>query len=995
MGKETKRRTPWVARLENLEDRLLMSADPVGDPLGIAIDHHVGDSLDIAIDHHLQSTPDFWIEETDDDLLEQELQQIEQALASAHDQTGLDNVLSDYGFTGEGQTVAVIDSGIAYDHYALGGGYGSDYRVVGGYDFTENDADPYDDGPSGSHGTHVAGIVGADGSTHDGVATGVDLVGLRVFDDAGAGYFSWVEDALQWVHDNRNSFENPITAVNLSLGVSGWNEDTIPSWAMLEDEFAQLEADGIFISVSAGNAFTSYNATGLSYPAASSYVVPVMSVDDDGDLSYFSQRHERAIAAPGRTIVSTVPDYAGNNNGTTDDWASFSGTSMAAPYVAGASVLIREAMEFVGYANVTQDTIYDHMMATADSIYDSITDTWYSSLNLEAAIDALMPTDDFGSTIGTAFNLGTITDTDSVNGLIGTLNDSDYFTFTAGVTGSVSFTASSMTHDLAASWQLDGGSGEATGEQNETFTFDVVAGEAYTLGFSSADGLGYYDFEITAESTFTYIDLGAVSFNQVDDNSIAGEQWYRIQSSEAGYVSVESFFNTSDGQINLHLFDSDMQEIDAGNGINGQARVDTYAAAGEEFFVCMLGNNVDVDLRLSNLVSLNGTTVEVEGTSGDDVFSFTAGSSSHEVVVNGVTYNFAANAISSVEFDGGAGEDSITMTGTSGYEIATISVGGAKVQGAGYSVDAESIEFVEFFGQGGNDRAYLFDSIGDDVFTMSPNSGSVTAEGFEGHVFEVYRIYAYASEGYDSAYLHDSATNDIFWSDPDRAKLYGVGFHNLAEDFERVYAYATQGTDKAYFYDSPENDIFWSDPTRSKLYGLDFHNLAEDFDRTYAYSSEGRDKAHLYDSNNNDVFWSDPSVSKLYGVGFHNRAQGFHRVYAYASGGRDQAIMYGSTSRDHVWSNHTSVKLYGSGYHNLVKGFEQTYTYAGSGSDLALLESASVVDAIYGREDYTVLSYEDSTLYMYDLARVSALDLSGDLNVDVEATDYVFGLISS
>ena len=199
------------------------------------------------------------------------------SLANAHNQTGVTSMRGTYGLAGRGQTVAVIDSGIAYDHRALGAGFGVGHRVVGGWDFAENDANPYDDGPSGFHGTHVAGIVGSADGLHRGVASSADLVALRVFDDNGAGNFRWVEQALQWVHDHRNDFANPITTVNMSLGAN-WNASTTPSWAMLEEELSQLKRDGIFISVSAGNSFTTFNAPGLAYPAASSFVVPVSSV---------------------------------------------------------------------------------------------------------------------------------------------------------------------------------------------------------------------------------------------------------------------------------------------------------------------------------------------------------------------------------------------------------------------------------------------------------------------------------------------------------------------------------------------------------------------------------------------------------------------------------------------------------------------------------------------------------------------------------------------
>ncbi len=405
-----------------------------------------------------------------------------------YDFTGLATVRTEFGLTGAGQTVAVIDSGIAYDHPALGGGLGTGYRVVGGWDFTEeNDANPYDDRPGGSHGTHVAGIIGSTDKQSPGVATGVDLVALRVFNDSGSGYFAWIEKALQWVHTNRNAFANPITTVNLSIGAA-WNSTNLPDWTTLEDEFAQLEADGIFIAVAAGNAFTTYNTAGLSYPAASPHVVPVASVDADGSLSSFSQRQERVIAAPGRSIRSTAPDYIGNLNRKTDDFATMSGTSMASPYVAGASVLIRQAMQIVGRADINQDAIYDVMRDSADWVFDTITNQSYARLNVERAIESILADDDFGDTALTAHNLGVVSQV-SVGGTIGRLDDQDYFTLTAAQTGvmRVALTTQGGLHTV---WRTtDSGASVA---DNNILSLGVVAGQQYTIGLAGSQQLGRY-----------------------------------------------------------------------------------------------------------------------------------------------------------------------------------------------------------------------------------------------------------------------------------------------------------------------------------------------------------------------------------------------------------------------------------------------------------------------------------------------------------------------
>ncbi|MEM8946018.1 MAG: S8 family serine peptidase [Planctomycetota bacterium] len=978
MRKDVHRLSSWSGNVEQLEERVVMSADPLGGLLGGAIEHHAivddlpplsqhqpvdglpplsqHDELPPAIEHHQESQADFWIDYDNLETLESELERIEQSLSNAHDQSGLTEVRNDYGFDGAGQTVAIIDSGIAYDHFALGGGLGSDYRVVGGWDFTgENDANPYDDGPSGSHGTHVAGIVGASGGTHDGVAPGVDLVGLRVFDDAGDGYFSWVEDALQWVYDNRDTFENPITAVNLSLGVASWNSDAIPSWANLENEFSLLNQAGIFVSVSAGNSFTNFNSPGLSYPAASEHVVPVASVDDSGLLSYYSQRNSRVIAAPGRGIISTVPDYKGNNDGTVNDYASFSGTSMAAPYVAGASVIVREAMEFVGYTNITQQTIYDHMISTADSFYDSATDAYYNRLNLDAAIDALMPTDDFGSTLGSAFDLGTISTDSSMNGAITTLNDVDYFKFTASATGSVSFTVSNLTHDLAADWQVSGGTGVWSGANNEVFTVDVVAGQEYTVGFSSQDGLGYYDLDVASEgSAFTYTDWGAIAFAEMQGMSNTGESWYRVEASSAGFFTGQAFYDAAGGQIDLELYDSNMQSIGTGSTAGGASRINGFAHAGEELFLKVIGDNSNIDFRLTNLVSISGSTVTVNGTAGDDVFDFTAGSN-HEVSVNGVNYLFSNAAITSINFDGGGGNDSISMTGTSGNDEVTLQEGTAQLVASGLTVLSVSTETINVDGGGGEDTANFYDSSGDDNYRAYHRLAIMSGNAFQNQASNFTTTLARSiNGGLDIAQFQDSSGDDTFDIHHNRAVLSGDGFFSSSEGFDRTYGYAYNGGhDVVNFYDSTGDDAYSAYSDVAAMSGTGFYNYARSFEETRAYSTNGgTDSATFVDSSGDDSYRAYAELAIMSGDGFNNQASGFAQTFAYAiNGGNDIAQFQDSAGNDvlNLYASHAF--LTGTGFYNYTSGFDRTFAYAYSGGHDVVNYSDSI-----GNDTFTALS---------------------------------------
>lgn len=292
---------------------------------------------------------------------------------------------------GAGQTIAVIDTGIAYDHVTLGGGYGPGYRVVGGWDFAENDADPYDDAPGGYHGTHVAGLAAGGETvtgegTFRGVASGSDLVALRVFDDFGSGNLQWIESALQWVHDNQDAYANPITTVNLSLGtvLSDANRDFAMS--MLEDELQSLFEDDILVFAATGNGFDSLSDSvdPVMYPASSAWVTGVGSIDAGGSLSSFSQREGGIFVAEGQGIRSAVPEHVFGFDGDPNDFAMLSGTSMATPQISGAAAIVRQAMWDAGLDPTATDLL-DRMRETADSQIDPATGSLYYIMNLDAA----------------------------------------------------------------------------------------------------------------------------------------------------------------------------------------------------------------------------------------------------------------------------------------------------------------------------------------------------------------------------------------------------------------------------------------------------------------------------------------------------------------------------------------------------------------------------------------------------------------------------------
>ncbi|GAB1508809.1 S8 family serine peptidase [Actinophytocola sp. KF-1] len=223
------------------------------------------------------------------------------------------------GHTGAGATVAVLDSGIDGTHPDLSG------AVVGARNFTGSDTE----GDRYGHGTHVASIITGAGDPYRGVAPDATLLDGKVLDDSGGGQESWIIAGMEW------AAAHGADVVNMSLGSFFGSDGTDPLSQAVDRITA---ATGTLFVVAAGNSGPGEGS--ISSPGAADAALTVGAVDRDDRLAEFSGRGPRLgdhglkpdITAPGVDIVAARANDGGH--------VSMSGTSMAAPHVAGAAAIL-------------------------------------------------------------------------------------------------------------------------------------------------------------------------------------------------------------------------------------------------------------------------------------------------------------------------------------------------------------------------------------------------------------------------------------------------------------------------------------------------------------------------------------------------------------------------------------------------------------------------------------------------------------------------------
>ncbi|MEM9828350.1 MAG: S8 family serine peptidase [Planctomycetota bacterium] len=599
------------------------------------------------------------------------------------------------GPDGSGQSVVIIDTGIAADHVTLGGqdAFGPGYRVVGGWDFAENDAHPYDDGPAGFHGTHVASLLAgrvddaADqigrslGDVHQGhgsgdsssgispnfnggiapnfsggIAPGVDLISLRVFDDLGRSESQWVESALRWVHDQRVAFESPITTVNLSIGVQQTPESIASFQTAIADELALLAEHDILVFAAAGNQLG--DATPLAYPAADANVVAVGAIDANGSLAAFSGRAEDLWAATGVDVRGAVPEHVNGWDGQADDIEAISGTSTATPQVAAASILVRQALGQAGLpadADAVMNWMRQHASVHAGPAGNVM------QPDLEATLAAIANASKSPPYQGDAGNDRIELDLASEDWSIRDLRDPDAITRVA---------ASQDVHSESPGYQIDGGDG---GDEIRILASDgaerviLRAGgvSEVLVGGRRLELLGFERIEFVGDASdrVTLFDSPGddILHSQVDHTTLTGIGFeFEVSGTREVYA-----YGTAGGTDQAIVRDTAQDDrwtirpeftslrTETPNEGDGQTNGDTQAG-GEDRFRMAFGFE-----QVQAFASLGGADeVKIYDSPGDDTVSM----SGQQIVLAGLDYRVSARGFDRVHaYASGLGNDQLRL----------------------------------------------------------------------------------------------------------------------------------------------------------------------------------------------------------------------------------------------------------------------------------------------------------------------------------------------
>ena len=443
------------------------------------------------------------------------------------------DVAIDDGNTGDGVSIAILDTGIDAQHETLeknlGEGWATDDAACttdcGGGPFGGNDIDEcleeWDD--DNDHGSHCAGTAAAadNGEGVLGVAPDATLHAVKVLDCEGSGSFSDIAAGIEWSADQGHEVQS------MSLGADSDSD-------VVSDAIDYAVERNVVLVAAAGNDGECTDCVG--FPARHPEVIAVSATDENDELADFSSTGpEVELAAPGVDVLSTVPR---------DDYAEFSGTSMSCPHVSGAAATV------IADGTTDREAVRAELKEAADDIGLDDNEQGAGRLNVADAVDADEEDDEDDDE----------EDDDEESVAVVTDEATDVGETSATLNGEVTELDGADEADVGFEY------GESGGDLSNAVDAGTVSGaEAFDATVDDLDSDTEYEFRAVAETTEDSEEGDVLTFVTEDEEETENtapviDRWDVSTRATGPWSRAESVWEVSDDDGNLESVTTELLE---------------------------------------------------------------------------------------------------------------------------------------------------------------------------------------------------------------------------------------------------------------------------------------------------------------------------------------------------------------------------------------------------------------------------------------------------